>query len=182
MWMCVTRFQANSYLKTALSLELPLLYSVSMWWKKTVCKEEMGKALWQLCCDLTEDFDKNLRPKLRANGFLSDTAKDTVFMCEAMIVHFWLIWSAFNGDRAILDVFNNFFNGWLVTQQAHVLESVQERFALYREAISRDGEAQAQRLVPRQLANAALQSLLNNGKPDKIDFDFMIVSEVGHRL
>ena len=99
-----------------------------------------------------------------------------------MIVHFWIIWSALNKDRAVLDVFNNFLNGWLITQQPHVLETVQERFALYNEAFSKDVELHAQGLMTLKFTSAALQCLLNNGKPLEKDLGFLLSVEVDTRL
>jgi len=142
----------------------------------------MGQALWQLCCESAEDFCTNLRPKLQVKGFLLDPAKDNMFMCQAIIVHFWIIWSALNKDRAVLDVFNNFFNGWLITQQARVLETVQARFAMYHETLAKDEDLAARGLMPMAFATTALQCLLDNENSAERPVGFMILSEVGIRL
>ena len=160
--------------------QAPKIY---MWWKKTVSKEEVGQALWQLCCNFAEDFCINLRPKLQAEGFLRDPAKERVFMEESIVVHFWIIWSVLNTDRAVLDVLNNFFNNWDIDQnQARVSERLQERFQLYIEAVSKDKELHARGLPPTEFACTALQCLLNDGKPIERNIGIFILTEVDSRL
>jgi len=51
--------------------------------RKTITNEEMGRVLWQFCCNLAEDFRTKLRPKFHEQGFLRSPADDTAFMLEA---------------------------------------------------------------------------------------------------
>jgi hypothetical protein len=154
---------------------------------KAVSKEELGHALWLICCDCAEDFCTNLMPKLREEGFLRDPNKDRTFMNEAMILHFWIIWRVVNNDRAVLDVLNNYFNGWDIQQtEARASEILPKRFARYDEAFQQEEEMFARGgLTPDKFASgarAALQCLLNDGKPDKANFSFVILTEVHFSL
>ena len=55
--------------------------------EQTVSAKEMGSALWQFCCDLSEDFDKNLGPEFRAKGFLRDPAEDVYTPTDGVPFH-----------------------------------------------------------------------------------------------
>ena len=150
-----------------------------LWFKKTVSKEEMGSALWQVCCREAEDFCKSVGPKLQGEGFLNDWTTDTRFMNEAVIVHYHIIWTALNKERAVLDVFNNFLNCSPIIQQSG-MESVYSRFPLYNEAILKDEGMRAKGLMVGHLAWTALQCLVN--RPGNKDFSARILTEVGLRL
>lgn len=154
-----------------------------MWWKKTVSKAEMGRALWQVCVSSAEDFYSALKPKLHAKGFLHDPASERVFMEECILVHFWIIWFVLNKDRAILDELNNIFNGWDITQnQARVSQRLQERFHLYFEATEKDKELHARGLMPLAFSEAALRCLLNDGRPIEGELGVSLMVEVNARL
>jgi hypothetical protein len=103
-----------------------------MWWKKTVGTEEMGRGLWELCCNVAEEFCANLRPKLQSKGFLRDPAEDRKFMLEAMQLHIWIISLALEKDGSVLDVVHKIFGNWDATQQqGDASRTVEKRFAMF---------------------------------------------------
>jgi hypothetical protein len=148
-----------------------------MWWNKTISKEEMGKKLWQFCCDSAENFCLSFRPKLQAKGFLKSPMSDRTFMDEAVKLHLWIISRMLeltNSD--VLVVLNNFaVNSGIVHHQGQTSQTLRERYALYDQAASKDMELQNKGLTPTFLAKTALQYLVNN---KTLDSDFIIESEV----
>ena len=150
---------------------------------QTVSAKEMGSALWQFCCSLSDDFDKNLGPEFRAKGFLRDSAENRTFLVENVLLHFWIIWSALDGDKDVLEVFNAFFiNADMTQNQGRASEVLRDRFALYNEAFRRDQERLAQGQIPRYLRSAALQCLLSNGNLDESKIGWSVGSATGIRL
>jgi hypothetical protein len=100
-------------------------------------------------------------------------------MREALIVHFWIAWAALDDEPALKDAFNGFFNGFIVGEEIKVLETVQDRFRDYNEAIGRDEEQRARGLMAGNLTRTALRWLLAEDKPE---VRFLTSTEVGLRL
>jgi hypothetical protein len=149
-----------------------------MWFKKSITKQDMGQALWKLCCDFSEDFCTTFRPKFQANGYLQDATKDRAFISEAIIVHFCLIWYTLIEEQEVLKVFNGFHNSWLITMEPRLVAVMQKRIETYFEAMAIDEELLQKGLLPGKLAITAVDCLLNEGKPHEANVSFTLSNEV----
>jgi hypothetical protein len=151
--------------------------------EETVSAEEMGQALWWQCRKFTDEFCTRLMPKFQAQGFLKNPAEQDAFALEALQLYFWLISYVFTDDGAVLDALHKIFYDWdSANCQARASQTVQERFSLYTQACHQDIQRQAKGDMPTHLRHAALQCLLNNGKPDERIVGWEVGGEVGFSL
>jgi hypothetical protein len=147
-----------------------------MWWKKTISNEEVAHVLWQNCCESAEDFCTNFRPKLQAQGFLTNPAENSHFNLEAMQLYHWANWLTFGDKAPVLSLLAKMFANWDRTQQqGRASKTSQQRCDLYYQAYLQDEK----RPHPTKLAEAVLQCLLNTQKPVK---SFLLTAEVHLRI
>jgi hypothetical protein len=147
-----------------------------MWRKKTISSEEVAQVLWQNCCESVEDFCTKLKPKLVANGFLTTPAENSHFNLEAMQLHHWMNWLTFGENAPVLILLAKMFANWDITQQqARASKRMQQRCDLYYQAYLQDEKLPH----PTKLGEAALQCLLNTGKPVK---SWLLTTEVQFRI
>jgi len=150
--------------------------------QKRITKEEMGQGLWEICCQLSNDFCTNLRPEFQAKSFLQNSAADNLFLLESVKLHLWIISFALNNDRAVLDVLHNIFVSWAPSWSPKAAENLSARFALYNKAFLKDEELHTKGAVAVELTHAALQCLLNDGKPSEqigfVGLGSLLITEV----
>ena len=139
--------------------------------KKQVTAEAYGHQLWLLCCDWSEKFCLNYRPKLRLAGYLQNPTEDRVFMDEAMRLHLWIISYALGVEnRNVLDALHNHAHGLNIVNS----KTLREIYAIYNTAASKEMELQDAGLTQPALGMTAIQYLVNN-KAHTEDITAMLV-------
>lgn len=147
--------------------------------KKQITKEKMGQELWQLCCDAAEEFCIYFRPKFQELGFLSTPIKDTAFMNEVMMLHLWIISSVLGSeDSEVLDILHNNFRSFHpAAYNPTAAGNIRERYEHYHEAQLLDMKLDTKETPSYMVPWAALQCLLNDGKPIEENFNLKLVTE-----
>lgn len=139
--------------------------------KKQVTAEAYGHQMWLLCCDWSEKFCLNYRPKLRSAGYLQNPTEDRVFMEEAMRLYLWIISRTLGvEDRNVLDALHNHAHGLNIVNS----KTLCELYAIYDKAASEEMELQDKGVGQAVLAMTALQCLVN----DTAYNDYIIAIEV----